>query len=118
MGLGQMIEILTQLGFSAIATFLAILLWSTTRDTAWMFVVLGMIIKFAEVMFSTLEMFGIVQTELILLSGVAVGKVALIGLPYVLFSIAFAVMVVRNRVRYEAFTEELEGEKEEGDPNA
>ena len=114
MDLGQMIEILTQLGFSAIATFLAILLWSSTRDAAWMFVVLGMIVKFAEVMFSTLELFGIVQTELVLLSGVAVGKVILIGLPYVLFSIAFGIMVIRNRIRYEAFAEELEVEKTRG----
>lgn len=112
MGLGQTVELLAQLGLAAVAAFLAILLWSTTRDTPWMFLVLGMIIKFTEVMVSTLELFGIIQSRLIIISGIEIGKVLLIGLPYVFFSIAFIIMILRNRVRYESVAEELQKKKE------
>jgi hypothetical protein len=107
MDLGQTVEILTKVGLSAVAAFLAILLWSNTRDTAWMFIVVGLVVEFAQVMYSTLELFGIVQENVFTLAGIAVGRVVLIALPYVFFCIAVIIMIARNRVRYEAIASEL-----------
>lgn len=111
MDLGQTVEILTQVGLSAIAAFLAILLWSNTRDTAWMFIVVGLVVEFARVIYSTLELFGIVQENIFIISGIAIGRVILVALPYIFFCIAIIIMIVRNRVRYEAITRELKSEQ-------
>ncbi|MFP4562597.1 MAG: hypothetical protein ACLFRY_04725 [Spirochaetia bacterium] len=99
MDLGMTVEILTQLGLGAVATFLAILLWSYTRDSAWMLVIIGIILKFGEVMYTTFELFGIVRPGLLVIKGVAVGKVVLLALPYIAFAAAFLVMILRSRVR-------------------
>jgi hypothetical protein len=111
MDLGQTVEILTRVGLSAVAAFLAILLWSNTRDTAWMFIVVGLVVEFAQVMYSTLELFGIVQENVFTLAGIAVGRVVLIALPYIFFCIAVIIMIARNRVRYEAIASELRSEE-------
>ncbi len=112
MELSQTVEILSQVGLSAVAAFLSILLWSNTRDSAWLFIIVGVIVKFAEVIYTTLEMFGIVRSNLFTFSEVAVGRVILVSLPYILFSIGFIIMITRNRVRYQAIAAEL---KEAGD---
>ena len=56
---------LSRLGVGAIGTFFAILLWSQTRDAAWVLVIIGTLVAYAEVVFSTLEGFGIVPAELL-----------------------------------------------------
>ena len=125
MDFSSMVEILSQLTLSAVATFLAILLWSNTRDTAWMFIVMGIILWFGRVMYSTLALFGIVQGELYVIAGLSLVKVVFFNLPYLFFIIAFIIMIVRNRVRYETISAELrkqerkktkELEKTEGKP--
>jgi len=49
MALPDLVMIVSRLALGAIATILAVVLWSLTRDTAWMFVVMATILKYGEV---------------------------------------------------------------------
>ena len=56
---GQLLFIFCRLVLGAVASFLAILLWSRTRDVAWIFVIIGIIINYVETVYSVLNLFGI-----------------------------------------------------------
>jgi len=90
---------LSRLGVGALGTFFAILLWSQTRDPAWVLVIIGALLSYVEVVFTTLESFGIVASELFNLSGFPVLRIALANLPMALLACAFIVMVARRRPR-------------------
>jgi hypothetical protein len=83
----------------AIGTFFAILLWSQTRDAAWVLVIIGTLVAYAEIVYSTLEAFGIVTTEYFTVSGVPVLRLALVDLPMLLLACAFIVVIARRRLR-------------------
>jgi hypothetical protein len=55
---GQTLFILSQLVLGAVATFLAIMLWSRTRDAAWMLIVVGTIVAYIEIVHNILGLFG------------------------------------------------------------
>ena len=94
----ELITVMARLGIGAIATFLAIILWSNTRDTAWLFIIMGVILRYGEIMYSTFQIFGILTGETILF-GVPVVRIALTNLPAILFSIGFIIMISRSRLR-------------------
>jgi hypothetical protein len=95
----QLVILFSKLVLGAIATFLAIMLWSRTRDTAWMLIVIGTIVAYADVVFTTLDGFGIVRSDLYAIAGVP--AVQLIGgnLPTAFYISAFLVMLFRKRYR-------------------
>jgi hypothetical protein len=90
---------LSRLGVGAIGTFFAILLWSQTRDFAWVLVIIGTLVAYAEVVFSTLEAFGIVSGELLSVSGIPLLRLALANLPMLLLTCAFISVIARRRGR-------------------
>jgi hypothetical protein len=90
---------LSRLGVGAVATFFAILLWSQTRDAAWVLVIIGTLVAYAEVVFSTLESFGIVPAEYFNLSGIPVLRLALVNLPMLFLTCAFIAVIARRRPR-------------------
>lgn len=90
---------LSRLGVGAIGTFFAILLWSQTRDPAWVLVIIGTLVAYAEVLFSTLQSFGIVSGELFLVSGIPVLGLVLANLPMALLACAFIAVIARRRPR-------------------
>ena len=96
MGTEQVILMLSRFSLGAIATFLAILLWSKTRDTAWMLIVVGTITYYGEIVFSALESFGIIRLDVLKIGEVAVFPIVLANLPILFFILAFLVMVVRR----------------------
>lgn len=97
LGAEQGIMMLSRFVLGAVATFLAILVWSRTRDTAWMLIVVGTVAHYGEVVFSALESLGVVRLDLVTIGGVAVFPLILANLPMLFFIIAFLVMVVRRR---------------------
>lgn len=99
MSLDQMAMILSRLGVGSLVTFLSILLWSKTRDTAWMFVIIGTIVGYGEIVFITLRAFGVVHAELLVIKGVSVFEVVLANLPMLFFAAAFLVMIARRSIR-------------------
>lgn len=96
MPMQQTVEMLSRFALGAIATFLAILLWSRTRDSAWMLIVIGTIAYYGEVVFGALEAFGVVRLDMVTIGGIAVFPVVLANLPTLFFIAAFLVMVSRR----------------------
>ncbi|MBT3275060.1 MAG: hypothetical protein HN368_18035, partial [Spirochaetales bacterium] len=88
----ELITLIARLGFGALATFFAIVLWSNTRDTAWLFVIMGTILRYGEIMYSTFQLFGILSGETIVF-GVPIVRIILTNLPALLYAIAFLIMI-------------------------
>ena len=91
---GQVIYILSRLVLGAVASFFAIMLWSKTRDIAWILIIIGTLASYVETVYAILNLFGIG-------GGFVIGSVPFISillacLPVVFFIAAFAVMVVRK----------------------
>ena len=98
MGSEEIIMLASRLGVGAVASFLAILLWSKTRDSAWMFIVMGTILAYSEVIFTSLEELGIIYAESGSEFGFFLLRLAAVNLPTVFYGIAFLVMVLRRSV--------------------
>jgi hypothetical protein len=88
----------SHLVLGAFATFCAILLWSRTRDMAWTFIIIGVIVSYADIVLSTLRTFGILGEDLLRYQGVPVLQIALTDLPLLFIGIGFLVAVSRRRL--------------------
>ena len=93
---GQTSYIICQLAFGAVATFLAIMLWSKTRDAAWMLIVMGTIFAYIEIIYSILGLFGIDGSNLFLIGSVPLISFVLPILRMIFFIAAFIIMIVRH----------------------
>ena len=95
------IALLIRLFLGALTTFFAILLWSKAREGEWLLVILAVIIMYGEIIYSTLQKFGILLLENITLFGLPVSsliQVILVNLPLVFLAIAFIIAVIRRRL--------------------
>ena len=97
---GQVIHILSRLILGALASFFAIILWSRTRDIAWMLVVIGAIAAYVETVYTILKNVGIAGGNFIVIGSVPFLLILLPCLPTIFFIAAFAVMVARKYRRY------------------
>ncbi|MCL2319943.1 MAG: hypothetical protein FWC45_07640 [Treponema sp.] len=93
---GQVIYILSRLILGAFASFFAIMLWSKTRDVAWMLMVIGTIAAYVETVYAILNLFGINGGNILYIGSVPLMSILLPCLPTVFFIAAFAVMVARK----------------------
>ena len=87
----------SHLVLGAFATFCAILLWSRTRDMAWTFLIIGVIVWYADIVLTTLRSFGILGEDLLRYRGVPVLQIALANLPLLFVGIGFLIAVSRRR---------------------
>ncbi len=95
------ISILIRLAIGAVGTFFAILLWSKSRDSAWVLVVIGTLISYTEIIFSTLVNLKIVKGDAFLLFGLEgfpLVHTVLVNLPIIFYTIAFIVVISRRRL--------------------
>jgi hypothetical protein len=95
MDTGEVLFIVSRLTTGALAAFFAIMLWSKTRDAAWMLMVIGTIAAYVETVYSILDMFGITGTQLSI-GSVPVVAILLPNLRTGFFIAAFVIMVVRK----------------------
>ena len=93
---GQLIYILCRLSLGALAAFFAIMLWSKTRDVAWMLMVIGTIAAYVETVYSILNLFGVSGPGIFIIGSLPLMSIVLPCLPTAFFIAAFAVMVVRK----------------------
>jgi len=93
---GQVLYIIVRLTLGAAAAFFAILLWSKTRDAAWMFMVIGVISSYVEIVYSILTMLGISGENVLTVGSMPLLSIVLPCLPMVFFIAAFAVMTARK----------------------
>jgi hypothetical protein len=98
MSTGDTVLLISRLGTAAVAAFLAILLWSRTRDIAWMLIVIGVIASYADILFGLLAQFGLVDESRYSLLGIPIGRILLSNLPYLFLCSALLVMISRKRI--------------------
>jgi len=92
---GQIVYILGRLVLGAVASFLAIMLWSRIRDAAWILVIIGTIVAYVDAVYSILTLLGI-ASEYFTLGSMSLLSIILPCLSTVFFIAAFAVMVARK----------------------
>jgi hypothetical protein len=93
---GELLYVTSRLVFGGIAAILAIVLWSRTRDGAWMFVVFAVISTYIEIVYSILELLGVTQGLFITIGTTNVLKIIFSSLPPVFFICAFAMMLAKK----------------------
>ncbi len=94
-GPAEMSVLLTDLFLSGIAAFAAIMLWSLTREPAWMLIIIGLIIRFGDVAFQMLDRFGIIAVIELRVYDIPVFWVLLRAIP-LLFIIAGVIAMIRR----------------------
>jgi len=94
----DVIEVVVRLVVGAVSTFLAILLWAKTRDTAWMLVIMGVIVAYGEIIYSTLKIFGVVPADVFLWEGLIRVDLVLSNLPLIFIGLGVLVMLMRRGV--------------------
>ena len=100
MDAGQLVFVYSRLILGAVAAFLAIMLWSKTRDPAWMLMVIGIVVSYIEIVFSVLEMTGISAGNIMFIGSVSLAAILLPVLRMAFFIAAFLVMVIRRYRRH------------------
>jgi hypothetical protein len=93
---GQLVYILSRLILGGIASFLAIMLWSRTRDIAWMLIVMGIISAYGETIYTIVNLFGVDGGNIISIGSMSLLSILLPCFPLLFFIAAIAVMVVRK----------------------
>jgi hypothetical protein len=96
MDIGEVIYMASRLLLGALAAFFAIMLWSKTRDVAWMLIVIGTIAAYVETVYSILELLGITGGGVLYIGSMSVASIVLPNLPTIFFMAAFMVMVIRK----------------------
>jgi hypothetical protein len=95
MDTGELILALSRLLVGALAAFFAIMLWSRTRDIAWMLMVGGTITAYGEALFAVLGFFGI-STAIPATGSIPLAAAILSNIPSMFFISAFLVMIIRS----------------------
>jgi len=99
MDAGEVLFIVSRLTTGALAAFFAIMLWSKTRDIAWMLMVIGTIAAYVETVYSILSLLGLAGDQLSI-GSVPVAAILLPNLRTGFFIAAFVVMVFRKFRRH------------------
>ena len=93
----QLILYIIRLVLGGLAAFFSIILWSRTRDPAWMCLVVGTIVHYGGIVYGMLLDFGVAVTTSIQVFGIPITSLIFTCVPPLLFIIAFILMIHRNR---------------------
>ena len=96
MDMGQLIYILSRLILGGLASFLAIMLWARTRDTAWMLIVMGTIAFYGETVYTIINLLFVDGSSFFSIGSMPVLTILLHNFPMLFLIAAFAVMVARK----------------------
>jgi len=100
MDLGNTAYIISRLVLGAISSFLAILLWSRTRDAAWILVIISAILTYVEIIYSILNLLGFISENILSGNTVLIISIFLSCIPTVFIIAAFLVMALRKYRRF------------------
>lgn len=87
--------LVVDLFLSGVVTFTAIMLWSITREPAWMLLIIGLIARFGDVAFQTLHRFGIISVIDVRVLGIPVFWMLMRAVP-LLFIVAGIITMIRS----------------------
>jgi hypothetical protein len=86
-----------KLVLGGIAAFFAIMLWSKTRDAAWMSLVVGVVTSYAGIVYNMLIDLGIVLNGGPLVAGIPLATLLFTCVPTLFYILAFILMLIRNK---------------------
>lgn len=95
----SIISLIIRLITGSAAAFFAIFLWAKTRDTAWMLVIIGIVVDYAKILFTALQYFGFVSPTLFTIGDLEIGKIILDNIPSLFISGGLIIMVLRHRYK-------------------
>lgn len=93
----ELILYIIKLVLGGLAAFFAIILWSRTRDPAWMCLVIGTIIEYAGIVYGMMVDFGVAFTTSTTVFGLPLTTLLFTTVPPILFIVAFILMIRRNK---------------------
>lgn len=92
----ELILFIIKLVLGGIAAFLAILLWSKTRDPAWMCIICGTIIAYAGVVVDLMTTMGMIAIKGLEFSGLPLLTVIFAVIPVLFYIAGFLIMIRRT----------------------
>ena len=93
----SLILYIIKLVLGGIAAFLAIMLWSKTRDAAWMSLVAGIVTSYASIVYEMLVDLGIVLGTGPLVFGLPLATLLFTVIPTLFYILAFILILLRTR---------------------
>ena len=95
MPLREIIVITSQIAAGAVVTFLAIILWSQTREVEWVLIIIGVLVKYVQILVSSFSVLGIIQSKIYIVPEVIDMETVLKVLPLIFYSLAFIARLVK-----------------------
>ncbi|OJF77055.1 MAG: hypothetical protein BKP49_04145 [Treponema sp. CETP13] len=92
----ELILFIIKLVLGGIAAFLAILLWSKTRDPAWMCIIGGTVIAYAGIVVDMMTSLGMISIYGILLGGIPLLTLVFSVVPTIFYIIGFILIILRS----------------------
>ncbi|MCR5725133.1 MAG: hypothetical protein K6G80_08625 [Treponema sp.] len=86
-----------KLALSGVAAFLAIALWSKTREAAWMSMVAGAVTGYASMVYDLLLRLGFLHTDGVQVAGIPLVTLLFTVVPSFFFILAFILMLLRKQ---------------------
>ena len=93
----ELILYIVRLVLGGITAFLAIMLWSKTRDAAWMALVAGAVTSYAGIVYDMMIGLGIIVPGGYSVAGIPLATLLFTVIPNCFFIIAFILMLIRSR---------------------
>lgn len=93
----ELILLIIKLVLGGMAAFLAIFLWSKTRDAAWMTLVGGVVFSYAGIVFEMMLVLGIVESGGFSVFGIPVANLFFAVVPSLFYIVAFLLMILRKK---------------------
>lgn len=88
---------IVKLVLGGILAFLAIMLWSRTRDAAWMSLVAGVVTTYAGLAYELFVKLGIILESRLEFFGIPVSSLIFTIVPSIFFILAFILMLFRTK---------------------
>ena len=94
---GDMVLSIVKLVLGGISAFCAIMLWSKTRDAAWMSLAAGVVTSYASFVYDIMTKLGVILPGALIVAGIPLPTLLFAVVPSCFFIIAFVLMIRRNR---------------------
>ncbi|MBN1648126.1 MAG: hypothetical protein JW874_08845 [Spirochaetales bacterium] len=95
----SIVALIVRLVTGSVAAFFAIMLWARTRDTAWMLVIIAIILEYAKILFTAFQTFGFISRSFLIIGDLELGRIILDNFPTAFLAAALIVVLYRNRYK-------------------
>jgi hypothetical protein len=93
------VALIIRIVVGSVAAFAAIMLWARTRDTAWMLVIIAVILEYVNILFTAFQRFGFISKSFLVLGRLELGRIILENFPSVFLAVGLIIVLFRNRYK-------------------